>query len=111
MKQLERNGTYQQYDEIIQNQLEQGDIEAAPPNPTKKEFYIPHKGVVKKDAEGTKLRIVYDASAKESNAQPSLNDCLHPGPSLQNLLWSILVLSRFLPVLVTGDLEKAFLHV
>ena len=53
----------------------------------------------------------YDASAKESNTQPSLNDCLNPGPTLQNLLWSILVRARFLPVLLTGDLEKAFLQV
>jgi hypothetical protein len=30
---------------------------------------------------------------------------------LQNLLWSILVRSRFLPILLTGDLEKAFLQV
>ena len=81
VKRLERNGTYEQYDEIIQDQLKQGVIETAPPNPTKKEFYIPHKGVAKQDAESTKLRIVYDASAKASNTQPSLNDCLNPGPT------------------------------
>ena len=111
VKRLERNGTYEQYDEIIQDQLKQGVIETAPPNPTKKEFYIPHKGVAKQDAESTKLRIVYDASAKASNTQPSLNDCLNPGPTLQSLLWSILVRARFLPVLLTGDLEKAFLQI
>ena len=111
MKRLERNGTYEQYDEIIQDQLKQGVIETAPPNPTKKEFYIPHKGVAKQDAESTKLRIMYDASAKESNTQPSLNDCLNPGPTLQNLLWSILIRARFLPILLTGDLKKAFLQI
>ena len=93
-------------DEIIQDQLKQGVIETAPPNPTKKEFYISHKKVAKQDAESTKLRIVYDASAKESNTQPSLNDCLNPGPTLQNLHWSILVRARFLPVLLTGDLRE-----
>ena len=76
-----------------------------------KEFNIPHKGVVKSDAETTKLRIVYHASAKKSNAQPSLNDCLIPGPPLQNQLWNILVRSRFYPVLLTRDIEKAFLQV
>ena len=111
MKRLERNGTYEQYDEIIQDQLKQGVIETAPPNPTKKEFYIPHKGVAKQDKESTKLRIVYDALAKESNTQPSSHDCLNPGPTLQKLLWSILVRARFLPVLLTGDLQKAFLQI
>ena len=98
MKRLERNGTYEQYNEIIQDQLKQVVIETAPPNSTKKELYIPHKGVAKQDAESTKLRIVYDASAKESNTQPSLNDCLNPGPTLQYLLWSTLARASFLSV-------------
>ena len=105
VKRLERNGDHQRY------QLKQGIIEPAPTEVTGKEFYIPHKGIVKHSAETTKLRIVYDASAKESNSQPSLNDCLNPGPPLQNHLWSILVLSRFYPILLTSDLEKAFQQV
>ena len=108
IKRLKRNGTYQQYDEVIQDQLKQGVIEPALLKPTEKEFNIPHKGVVKSDADTTKLRIVYDASAKESNTQPSLNDCLIPGPPLQSQLWNILVRSRFYPVLLTRDIEKAF---
>ena len=54
---------------------------------------------------------VYDESVKESNTQPSLNDCFNPGRKLQNLLWFILVRARFFPVLLNGDLEKAFLQV
>ena len=111
VKKLRREGNYDSYDQIIQDQLQQGVIELAPDEASKKEFYLPHKAVVKREAESTKLRIVYDASAKESNHHPSLNDCLYPGPPLQNLLWSILVRSRFYPVLLTGDLEKAFLQV
>ena len=111
VKKLERNGNYEQYNDIIQEQFEKGIIEPAPAEVNGKEFYIPHKGVVKQSAETTKLRIVYDASARESSTQPSLNDCLNPGPPLQNLLWSILVRSRFYPILLTGDLEKAFLQV
>ena len=86
-------------------------IELAPQEASDKGFYIPHKAVVKNTAETTKLCIVYNASAKESRTSPSLNDCLNPGPLLQNLLCSILVCSRFLPILLTGDLEKAFLRV
>ena len=42
---------------------------------------------------------------------PSLNVCLYVGPPLQNHLWSILVRMRFHPVLITGDLQQAFLQV
>ena len=95
VKRLKASDQYDHYD-IITQQLEDGVIELAPQEASDKEFCIPHKAVVKNTAETTKLRIVYDASAKESRTSPSLNDCLNPGPSLQNLLWSILVRSRFL---------------
>ena len=111
LRKLEKNGQYAEYDGIIQEQLRLGIIERAPEVPTGKEFYIPHKDVTRKNAEITKLRIVYDASARGNNDQPSLNDCLHPGPALQNHLWDILVKSRFYPVLLTGDLQKAFLQI
>ena len=111
VRKLKRDGNYEQYDGIIREQLEQGIIEEASNKPVNKEYYLPHKAVVKKSAETTKLRIVYDASAKEQSCQPSINECLNPGPPLQNRLWEILVRARFFPVLLTGDIEKAFLQV
>ena len=111
IRKLEQTDQYERYDEIIREQLQLGIIEAAPEKATGKEFYIPHKGVTRNDVESTKLRIVYDASAKESNSHPSLNDCLHPGPPLQNHLWDVLVKSRTYPILVTADLKKAFLQI
>ena len=107
---LSRGGNHERYDQIIQGQLKQGIIEPAPDKSTEKEFYHPHKAVVKQSAETTKLRVVYDASAKESS-QPSLNESLESGPALQNLLLKILVRSRFHPVLLTSDIEKKFLQV
>ena len=111
VRKLQRNGQYEEYDSIIQEQLKEGIVEPAPEVATGREFYIPHKGVTRENAESTKLRIVYDASAREKDNQPSLNDCLNPGPPLQNRLWDILVRSRFYPALLTGDLKKAFLQV
>ena len=111
IRKLQRNGNHEDYNNIIQERLQQGVIEPAPTVSSGKEYYIPHKGVSRPDAESTKLRVVYDASARENNNKPSLNDCLHPGPLLQNLLWSILVQSRFYPVVITGDLRKTFLQV
>ncbi len=100
VKKLERNGQCFEYNNLIQDQLNQGVIEPAPATKTEKDFYIPHKAVIRKQAETTKLRVVYDASAKESDTQPSLNDCLHTGPPLQNLLWDVLVRLRFHPHLI-----------
>ena len=51
---------------------------------------MPHMAVVREAAEATKVRIVYDASAKSSLKNMSLNECLETGPPLQNLIWDIL---------------------
>ena len=42
---------------------------------------------------------------------PSLNDCLYPGPVLQNKLWDILIQQRGYPVILAGDIRKAFLQI
>ena len=44
-----------------------------------KEFYPPHKFVIQKKAESTKLRVVYDASAKSETGFP-LHDYLEKRP-------------------------------
>ena len=48
---------------------------------------------------------------RSSSPTPTINDCLHPGPPLQNQLWDVLVKSRTYPILLTADLKKAFLQV
>ena len=111
VRKLEKQESLQTYDKIIQDQLEQGIVERVNNDAVGKEFYIPHKPVVRESAETTKTRIVYDASARANPKVPSLNDCLETGPPLQNLLWNVLVRNRFHPVAVTGDLKQAFLQV
>ena len=54
----------QDYDAIIQNQLLNGIVEVAPEHASCEEFYIPHRPFVKETFETTKLRIVYNASAR-----------------------------------------------
>ena len=101
----------ERYDTVIQDQLTQGIVERVQDKPAAKEFYIPHKAVVRDAAESTKLRIVYDASARPNGSSPSLNECLEPGPPLQNKLWSVIVRNRFHPVALAGDLKQAFLQI
>jgi hypothetical protein len=88
--------------DIIQQQLNQGVIELAPAIKTAKEFYIPHKGIERKQAETTKLRVVYDASTIESGFQPSLKPPSRPplsrtccGTSLIDLDFAHSVSRRF----------------
>ena len=71
---------------VIKEQLHSGviqvvDEESAHTQQTGTVRYIPHKEVVREDKNTTKLRVVYDASSKQPQ-QPSLNECLEPGPSL-----------------------------
>ena len=54
---------------------------------------------------------VHDASARENSRSFSSNDCLETGPALQNLLWSVLIRTRFKPIALCGDLQKAFLQI
>ena len=61
---FERKEIYKDYVNIIREQLEDGIVEPAPVAATWKEFYFPRKPLVELTAEITKLRIVYDASAK-----------------------------------------------
>ena len=75
-----------------------------------KEFFLPHRPVIRQNAESTKLRLVYDSSAK-SKSRNSLEDCLEKGSSLQNKLWDILIRIRFRPVILCADIEKAFLQI
>ena len=76
-----------------------------------REFYISHKAVVRENAESTKIRIVYDASARANASVLSLNECLEIDPPLQNQLWNVLILNRFYPVAIAGDLHQAFLQI
>ena len=103
----------QAYDEVIQDQLEKGIIERVSPNeesPVGKTCYIPHQAVIKKDRDTTKLRVVYDASAKTRD-EPSLNNCLYPGPCLLHNVVEILARFRFHSTALVADIEKAFLMI
>ena len=59
----------QEYDQIIQLQIRDGIVETVPDDEientdSESVYYLPHYGVVRRDCETTKLRIVYDGSAK-----------------------------------------------
>lgn len=70
-------------------------------------FFLPHHPVLKPDSLTTKVRVVFDASAKTSNGY-SLNDILLPGPNLQKDLIHILLRFRMHTYVVTADITMMF---
>ena len=101
----------QQYDAVIRDQLERGIVEVVDDagSQTNLTHYLPHHPVVREDKSTTKLRIVYDASAKTSG--PSLNDCLYAGPKFGQSIMDILLRFRTHKTALTADIEKAFLMI
>lgn len=57
--------------------------------PAKQVYYLPHHAVLKPSSTTTKLRVVFDATAKSSTN--SLNDVLKVGSTVQNDLFSIVL--------------------
>ena len=106
-KRLERLDLLDRYNKVIKDQLEQGIVERANEVPKGREFYIPHKPVLRDSAESTKLRIVYDASARASENSPSLSECLNPGPPLQKPIVECVGESAISPSIDHGRTETS----
>lgn len=101
----------QEYDKIIQEQLRLGivelvsDVKGNSTSGRRVIHYLPHHGVVRKDSQTTKLRIVYDGSAKDRGDLYSLNDHLQKGPNYIPKLFDILVRFRWNCIAVTANIE------
>ncbi|KAJ8035376.1 hypothetical protein HOLleu_22587 [Holothuria leucospilota] len=102
-----------QYNKALVEMDESGVIEEVPnselvsPYPT---YYMPHRPVVRDSSVSTKVRPVFDASAKGVNGV-SLNDCLDEGPCLLPDLVSILIRFRRWQIALVSDITKAFLQI
>ena len=103
----------QTYAAVIQEQVERGIIERV----TDKSLggllkhYIPHHAVVIPIKTTTKMRVVYDASAKTKQTNKNLNECLYRGPVMLPNLCGLLLRFQLPLIAVVGDIEKAFLSV
>lgn len=71
------------------------------------QYYLPHHCVIKEENVTTKLRVVFDASAKGSRGL-SLNDALMTGPVLQQDLFAILLRFRRFKYVITADIAKMY---
>ncbi|XP_065909767.1 uncharacterized protein [Dysidea avara] len=100
---------FQQYDATFKMQVQDGIIEHIPSKTYQDGcYFLPHHAVIKTDRETTKLRIVFDASAKANKTSLSLNDCLEKGPNGIPHIFNLLLNFRSHPIGLTADIEKAF---
>lgn len=106
-------------DEFIQREYQQT-IEAyiakgylrhvkADEKPPPEVWYLPHFPVIRMDKTTTKVRIVFDCSARTEGV--SLNDVIYAGPKLQTELFDVLIRFRRNPVAVACDVKEMYLQV
>ncbi|XP_053685940.1 uncharacterized protein LOC128735483 [Sabethes cyaneus] len=69
-------------------------------------YYLPHHAVFKMTSSSTKVRVVFDASAKSSKY--SLNDVMKSGPVVQNDIFSVHLRFRRHLVGFSGDVTKMY---
>src|SRR5436190_9481034 len=99
MKEYEQLG-HMQYKSNVDIESNNNDIQ----------YYIPHHAVIKDSSSTTKLRVVFNASAK-STSGVSLNDIMMTGPQVQNDLFSILIRFRTYKYVFSADIEKMYRQV
>lgn len=73
-------------------------------------YYLPHHPVFKDSSTTTKVRVVFDGSAKTSTGY-SLNEALCVGPVVQDDLLDIMMRFRTYKVAVVGDIAKMYRQV
>jgi len=99
------------YNEQLKEYEKEGFISRVDPTSANHpEFYLPHHPVVREQSSTTKIRPVFDASARDENGL-SLNDCLHTGLNLNPEILAVLLRFRVNKVAWIGDIEKAFLQI
>ena len=70
-------------------------------------FYLPMHAVKKESSTTTKIRAVFDASAK-SSSNVSLNDILLVGPTIHSSLIDVLLRFRLHRIALTADVSKMY---
>lgn len=77
------------------------------PQVAQKLYFLPHHCVRKLDSTTTKLRVVFDGSAKTTSGL-SLNDILCAGPTIQPKLFDTLMRYRCNRIALSGDICKMY---
>ncbi|XP_045456195.1 uncharacterized protein LOC123666030 [Melitaea cinxia] len=96
-----------QYSNFINEYAQLGHLEKISTSNLGTSYFLCHHAVFKANSESTKLRVVFDGSARTSSGL-SVNDIQLKGPNIQDSLFSILIRARQYKYLLTGDIEKMY---
>ena len=108
-KSLLRKGRLDDFNAVLREYVELDHAELVPKNEKlpPNVFYLPVHRVFKESSTTTKLRAVFDASARSTNGV-SLNDTLEAGPNLYPLLPDVLIRFRYHKIGLSADISKMF---
>ena len=108
---LRAKNQFQEFSAVMEEYFEMGHAELVPvadlQKPPKEVFYLPMHAVRKEHSTTTKIRAVFDASAKSSTGT-SLNDTLLVGPTVHPPLVDVLLRFRSYRVALTTDVSKMY---
>ena len=111
---LSKRNKWQEFSKAVDEYHEMDHSEEIPEEdqhkPPGQSYYMPMHGVVKAGSTTTKLRVVFDCSAKTSSGS-SLNDTLLPGPTLYPLLTDVVTRFRNFDIGMSADISKMFREV
>ncbi|XP_055681881.1 uncharacterized protein LOC129789254 [Lutzomyia longipalpis] len=114
-KKFTREPIFQQsYVDFMKEYLEMGHMELVAAEEcfeNAKSYFIPHMAVLRPSSTTTKLRVVFDASARTKPTNVSLNDILAIGPTIQQDLVSTLLKFRTYRYAFAADIEKMYRQV
>ncbi|XP_062702132.1 uncharacterized protein LOC134285437 [Aedes albopictus] len=102
----------EEYHTFLEEYLLLGHMRLVPPSEPEPQqvHYLPHHAVLKEASTTTKVRVVFDGSAKTSTGY-SLNDALQVGPIVQDELLTLVLRFRKYPVALVADIAKMYRQV
>ena len=102
---------FQEFSTVIEEYHDLGHADVVPvadlQKPSREVFYLSMHAVRKEQSTTTKIRAVFDASAKSSTGI-SLNDTLLVGPTVHSSLLDVLLKFRIHRVALTTDVSKMY---
>ena len=107
---VRKKGVQSKYNEVFVKYLGKNCIrKVSKPESKDTKWLLAHFPILRFDKETTKIRIVFDASAKFENV--SLNDFVLKGPKLQRDVFTIICRFRRHPIAIVCDISEMYLQI